>query len=125
MAKKSGGELKPWLTAKQDCKEKRFIQVGNSLLLDKRYQRLSTGAKCLYQCMCMESAGKREFQFPHGAAKKYGIASSSFDRQSKELQQAGFIEKIEDGNYAQYAPAVYRFSLLWRTKPAPQFGEGK
>ena len=53
--------IKPWLSARLDCKEGRFVQVGNSLLLSKEFQALTAGARFLYLCMTMESAGKREF----------------------------------------------------------------
>ena len=60
-----------WMSAKADNKEKRFIQVGNSLLLSKEFQKLGVGARCLYMCMAMESAGKRGFEFPLSAAKSH------------------------------------------------------
>lgn len=43
-------DLKPWLTNKAPGGKTngRFIQVGNSLLMCKRFQALSTGAKYLY-----------------------------------------------------------------------------
>lgn len=120
---RSGATLLPWLTARQDCKELRFIQVGNTLLLDKRYQALSTGARCLYQDMLMEAGGKPTVEFSRGTAqKKYGVPKNSFSRYITELKDAGFIVVEQDGNFYQFAPNVYRFSLEWRTKPAPQIG---
>lgn len=83
--------IKPWLSARLDCKEGRFVQVGNSLLLSKKFQALTAGARFLYLCMTMESAGKREFIFPKSAAEKYGIARNSLTRQVAELQDKGFI----------------------------------
>lgn len=119
---KSGGLLLPWLSAKPDGREGRFLQVGNSLLLDKRFQELSTGARQLYLCIAMESGGKREVGFPHSAAKKYGFPSTSFERYVKELQTAGFVEKVEDGNMLQFKPSVYRLTTAWKTKVPPQSG---
>ena len=116
--------LLPWLTARADGREGRFLQLGNSLILDCRFQALSPGARWLYLALCLEAGGKREVAFPHRAAKKYGIAATSFDRHISELQKAGFVTRVEDGNYAQFAPAVYRFSLAWRTEPAPHSGVG-
>ena len=122
--RRAGATLLPWITAKPDGKERRFIQVGNGLMLDSRFQALSSGARWLYLALCMEAGGKRAVAFPHRAAKKYGIAPTSFDRQVLELRKAGFVERVEDGDFAQFAPAVYRFSLVWRTESAPQPGEG-
>ena len=56
--KRSSRTVLPWLTARSDGKEGRFIQVGNSLLLDKRVQKLSGNALRLYLCMAMESGGR-------------------------------------------------------------------
>ena len=66
---KSKVELVPWMSASPDNVEKRFIQVGNSLLFNKEFQSLGAGSQMLYLCMSMESAGKRRFIFPQAAAK--------------------------------------------------------
>ena len=62
--------MRPWLSANVDCKDGRFIQVGNSFLLSKRVQALSAGARITYLCMAMESGGKPTFEFPKAAAEK-------------------------------------------------------
>lgn len=118
-------EIKPWLSARKDCREGRFIQVGNSLLLSRDFQKLTSGARVMYLALCMESGGGRETTFTHGDGKKYGIKKTSFDRHIKELCDAGFIERVEDENLMQYTPSAFRFSLAWRTEAAPHFGEGK
>lgn len=118
----------PWLSAKCDGKEGRFIQCGNSLFLSKSFQALSPGARWLYLSMAIEAGGKRDFVFTHSAAKKYGVSPSSYDRFLKELKDGGFIEKVEDENLAQYAPGRYRFVFDWKgicSKVAPHSGEGK
>ena len=69
-----GEPLKGWLSALPDCRDRRFIQIGNSLMLSKDFQKLSTGARWLYAAMSMESGGRREFIFPLSAAKKYGMS---------------------------------------------------
>lgn len=59
-----------WITKKKvDNKEKRFIQVGNSLLLSKQFHALSTGSRFLYFCMAMESGGRKNFILPQKDAK--------------------------------------------------------
>ena len=52
-----------WIT------KKRFIQVGNSLLLSKQFHALSTGSRFLYFCMAMESGGRKNFILPQKDAK--------------------------------------------------------
>ena len=64
--------------------------------------------------MATEAGGKREFTFTHSSAKKYGISSTSYDRYLAELKDSRFIEKVEDGSLAQYAPGQYRFVFNWK-----------
>ena len=84
-------EIKPWLSARPDCKEGRFIQVGNSFLLSEKIQNLSAGARWTYLSMAMESGGNRQFHFPLSSAKKYGISKSALSRHIIELRQANVI----------------------------------
>ena len=101
-----------WMSARLDNKELRFIQCGNTLLLSKEFQSLSTGARYMYFCMAMESAGKREFIFPQKAAKKYGIAPALMRRYIVELVERGYIEKQSMANLRQ--PNEYKFSQEWK-----------
>jgi hypothetical protein len=84
-------EIKPWLSAKRDSKEGRFIQVGNTLLLSKKFHKLSTGARQMYLCMAMESGGRRNFNFSKGTGTKYGFPYTSHTRFIKELIESRFI----------------------------------
>lgn len=118
-------EIKPWLSERLDHKEGRYIQVGNSLMLSKRFQVLKPNTRFLYLCMALESGGKPNVQFSHGAAQKYGIPSTSFERAAKELQEAGFISLEIDEERSQFKTNIYRFINDWKLKPAPHFGEGK
>lgn len=67
--RKHGPTIVPALSAKVDNKEKRFIQVGNSLLLSKQFHALSTGSRFLYFCMAMESDGRKNFILSQKDAK--------------------------------------------------------
>ena len=116
--------LSPWLSGNADCRDGRFIQVGNSLLLSKAFQALSAKAQILYLCMTMEAAGKPVVRFSHGAAKKYGIAGSTFDRTVKQLRDYGFVELVGEDVMGQFCANEYRFSSCWKSKSAPHFGEG-
>lgn len=112
MAKHKKSTISPWLSARDDNREGRFIQVGNSLLLSKKFQLLGAGARFLYFCMAMESGGRREFLFPEAAAKKYGIPSSSFRRYLRELETKGFLTIRSMKNLRQ--PNRYAFSYDWK-----------
>lgn len=79
------------MSGKVNCKEGRFIQVGNSLVLSKKFQELKSGARWLYLSMAMESGGKREVTFTHGSGKKYGIKPSS---KGEEYFQTLFLHEL-------------------------------
>jgi len=111
--RKTGGVMLPWLSARPDNKEGRFLMIGNSFLLSKSVQELSPGARFMYLSMAMESAGKREFTFSRSTAQKFGISETTAARYIKELSSSGFIEVVSCGRYAR-VPNVYRFSLKWK-----------
>lgn len=117
MASNKKKALLPWLSAKADGKDGRFIQIGNSLLLSKRFQELSTGARYLYFCMAMESGGHSEFNFPLKVAKKYGIASTSLRRYISELEEGGYITVQSNKNLR--IANDYRFSVAWKKRASP------
>lgn len=106
----------PWLSAKGDNREKRFIQLGNTFLLSKAFQTLSAGARYSYLCMAMEAAGRREFEFPRTSALKFGIGNSALRRHVDELTSAGFLE-IVAANKNLRKPNRYRFALDWKARP--------
>ena len=105
-------ELVPWMSARPDNVEKRFIQVGNTLLFNKVFQSLGAGSQKLYLCMAMESGGKRDFTFPQKAAEKYGIKPSSLWRHIKELEAGKFI-KVYSGKPTR-EPNKYEYCPQWK-----------
>ena len=110
--RKHGPTIVPALSAKVDNKEKRFIQVGNSLLLSKQFHALSTGSRFLYFCMAMESGGRKNFILPQKDAKKYGIAPSSLRKHINELETARFI-RVFSGKPTR-EPNRYEFCQGWK-----------
>ena len=115
---KSKPTIVPWLSAKQDNREKRFIQVGDSLLFSKAFRELHVGARYLYFCMAMESGGKRDFRLPTAAAGKYGIKPSSFWTYVRELEDKRFVVSRSNKHLRQ--PNDYSFSDGWKTiSPVP------
>ena len=110
--RKSKPTIVPWLSANFNHHEKRFIQVGNSLVLSHRFQDLGIGTRYLYLCMAMESGGKRDFTFPQKAAEKYGIKPSSLWRHIKELEAGKFI-KVYSGKPTR-EPNKYEFCPQWK-----------
>ncbi|MBE7002857.1 MAG: hypothetical protein E7425_01050 [Ruminococcaceae bacterium] len=115
MARKKAAErcaVPPWASAKADNREKRFVLIGNSLFFSEAFQALSAGAKHVYLCMALECGGRRDFVFPHAAAKKYGIPARSFDRYVAELEKAGFLTKSSGQNTR--TPNEYQFCFSWK-----------
>ena len=108
-------EIKGWLSARADCKEGRFLQLGNSLLLSKDFQRLKLTTQHCYICMALEAGGQKCFKFPLSAAKKYNISSSTLRRCTEELEKEGFI-KIESNANIRKANQ-YEFIFDWKQRP--------
>lgn len=119
--KNNGGQLLPWMSARKDCREKRFLQVGNSLFVakDSPFKKLTSGAQILYLCLAMESGGKREVSFSRTTALKYGLNKNTFARSLKELEEKCFISVVPEKS-EPFKPTVYRFVFDWKTDAASQ-----
>ena len=98
----------PWLSARKDNREGRFIQVGHSLLLSPEYQALTGTAKHLLLTMALESGGHSTVVYTHGTARKYGIPGSSYDRAINDLRAAGMVELLGEPPLPQYKPNCYK-----------------
>ena len=106
----------PWLTARQDGKDGRFLQVGNSFWLSRQVLSLSYATRWMYLLMCLDAGGKAEVTFTHGRAEKLGISSSSYDRAIQQLIRHGFISRADPDNLAQFAPNRFRFVNDWKVR---------
>lgn len=109
---RNGNMVCPWLSGRASNREKRFVQLGSSLLLSRTFQSLGSGAQLLYLCMAMESKGHRDFVFTQSAADQYGISRSSFWRHVGELEAGGFV-KISSGKHLR-RPNRYQFCESWK-----------
>jgi hypothetical protein len=107
-------DILAWASAKLDCKEGRFIQLGNSFLLSPAVHDLSGTAFRLYVYMLVESGGKKEFKFPRQVMiKKYGLSVSSARNAIQELIEKGFIKITASGRTTREANE-YEFCLTWK-----------
>lgn len=61
--------IRPWLSAKADCKEGRSFRSAILSCSLSKWASLKPGARYLYLCMTMEAGGKREFTFPASSAE--------------------------------------------------------
>ena len=114
--------LSPWMSARPDNIDRRFIQVGNSLLLSDKFQKLKSGAQHLYMCMSMEAGGQKDFTFPQSAAKKYGIAPKTLQRNVDTLVKNNFIRKVSGANLRvanqyTFTPAAWK-NILQANPPS-------
>lgn len=113
---RSAKPLPRWLSATPDCREKRFLQVGNSLLFNKKFQTLSVGARYFYLLAANEAGGKIDFQFPALKKRALGIKERTARNYIRELEKAGFIQKVRSGRNTRTAND-YRFSFRWLEFP--------
>ena len=118
-------KILPWVSARLDNREGRFLQIGNSLFLSKAFQGLKPGAAILYLCLANEAGGKSVLEFSHGQAKKYGFPSTSFDRYVKELEEKGFIRRLPPPGGELFIKAQFEFISTWKENPLPTLGKGK
>lgn len=121
--KRRGGgsdNIRPWLTESMDGKRESFMMVSNSFFASSKFAALPLSAQRVYLCMADHASGRREFTFPQAlAAKTYCIPRNSLRDATKRLIEGGFIERVEDGSYSQYAANVYRFVFTWKQSPQP------
>ena len=73
--KKTGAHIAGWLSARHDCNEGRFIQIGNSLLLCREYH--CPNADCFAKAVASKGL-ERSFKMP--------IEKSVYDKLAKELE---------------------------------------
>jgi hypothetical protein len=101
-----------WASDMPGGEEKRFIQIGVSLLEHESFLNLTPGAKVLYFYMKWKADPKPEFELPH---KDYSIFTDNraFSRACKELVEAGFIEVLQH-NQCVRKPNRYKFSAAWK-----------
>ena len=115
MSRQKKKPLSPWVTAKPDGMEKRFIQIGDTLVYHPAWLALSAGAKVLYLYMCMESGGKNEFIIPQRVYGRF-TDGKAFRRAKKVLIDAGFIEIAHNGANTR-TENIYRFCYGWKNRP--------
>ena len=120
--RRGGGsdKIPAWLTARADGRREPFMMVSCGFFTSERFAALPLSAQRTYLCMAAHASGKREFEFAQGLAEKvYHIPRNSLRAAVKQLTDAGFIERVEDGSYSQYATARYRFIYAWKQNPQP------
>jgi len=106
----------PWQTKTLAGRERSFIRLGESQLMDEAMLSLTPGAFQTYCYMLLKSCGKKEFYFPKSQYMKL-CGTEAFSRQRKELIRKGFIKISENGNNIVGKSTLYAFSDEWKTTP--------
>ena len=109
--------FQPWQTCNNKGEEKRYIRLGNSLLLHKAVFDLSDKAFRVYVYMLIEAGGEKKFTYPR-SKYKYISSIDGFQRAKKELIQKGFIKEIEK-NKQRRKENLYEFSEDWKNYIPP------
>lgn len=105
-----------WASGNDHNKEKRFAQLGDSLLFHPAVKGLSANAFRVYVCCIMEAGGRKMFQFPESKALSLGFSRSTFRRSMAELHRKGFLSTVRSGKTTRTA-SDYEFSAEWKRPP--------
>ena len=105
----------PWVSAKADNKEKKFLQIGVTLFENEAFQSLTPPQKIVYLAMCLDAGGSREFTFSKERFSHFGIPPSTARDAIEVLIQKGFITREFSGKLA-HTKSLFRFSLDWKLK---------
>ena len=105
--------LKPWETKTADGIEKRYIRLGDTLLMSSAVKGLSSSAFRVYVYMCVESGGHSHFTFPHSKYKNF-MSKPTFFSALKELVNAGLVDVVSRNKNLRTAND-YAFSNRWKT----------
>ena len=108
-------DVRPWQSAKMDCREGRVAVLGNTLLLSEPLKNLSGNAFKLYSCMICESGGSKDFEFSRATGIKYGISYSTLTRAIKELVEVGML-KIALSGKSTRTKNLYSFAWDWKSE---------
>lgn len=109
----------PWLTAKIDCREPKYIQCGVTLFEHPSFKRLTPAQRCLYLAMCMDAGVHQEFTFSKARIEHYGFSYATGRDAIDALIAGGFITKIYSGQVTREKNG-YAFSEQWKLIGTPQ-----
>lgn len=111
--KKGGYTVSPWLSARTDCREPRYIQAGVTLFEHPAFQELTPAQRLLYLAMCLDAGGKRKFTFSKARFTHYGVSNATARTAIDALIDAGFITRLYSGRTTR-EPSAYAFSDQWK-----------
>ena len=103
----------PWESKAENGLEKRYFRMGATLMASEQMRSLSPSAFKIYCYMRIESAGKKQFKFPHSKYRSY-MSKPTFKKAKEELIKKGFIDEIQNNKNLRKAN-IYAFSDRWKT----------
>ena len=112
MASKTKNKIPFWLTTLPKWIKELIVMKGYSFYEHPSVQSLSPLAYKVYDFMCKECGGKREFKFPYSVYKNFA-SKQGFLNAKNELIEKGFIE-IAQSNANLRKPNLYRFTDTWK-----------
>ncbi len=110
-----------WKTASSTQHEKiGYSKVGASLLQSGPFNDLSSSTQIVYVKLLAISHDDAGFSISYGNMKRHWkVPKSTFQRALKDLENAGFIERVEDelaDGKPQYQTQIYRYSTEWKKR---------
>lgn len=107
----------PWESKKPDGIEKRYIRLGDTMMVSDAVLYLPGNAFKVYCFMRLESAGRRQFKFPRNKYIAY-LSTPTFIKAVRELEERGIIDVLERNGNMRKAN-VYQFSDRWKDYVEP------
>mgnify|MGYP000006498539 CR=1 FL=1 len=92
-------------------KKERYVSVAETMILHKRFMKLSANAVKLYLYMKYWSAGIEEIEFSATLAKEI-MSKPTFFKARDELVKNGFLEITNNGKF-NHTTNKYKFSAKW------------
>lgn len=102
-----------WETQSATGIEKRYFRMGATFMASEQTRGLSSSAFKILCYMKIESAGKKQFKFPHAKYRSY-MSKPTFKKAKDELISKGFIDEVQNNKNLRKAN-IYAFSDRWKT----------
>lgn len=100
-------------------KKEKHIRLTNSMMTDERYMALSSDAKVLYNYMELWAYGNMEYKkegtFDYSISfvmKSVGVSVKTAVKCVKELEEKGFIERVNNSKFSKET-SKFKFSSKW------------
>ena len=118
MARTKKVPFAPWESRAPDGVEKRYFRIGVTLTSSEAMRNLPPSAFKVLIYMKMESAGKKQFEFPYAKYRSF-MTKPTFSKALKDLVSHGFVDVVQNNRNLR-KPNVYAFSERWKGYAEPK-----